>query len=188
MSLIRSLPENAVLSDLRSKYADLFDLLRPYADRLMRGPSPLTSGDRELIAAYVSGINSCRYCFGSHSLVARGFGIDEPVFEALMRDLDHAPVSARLKPILRYVRKLTETPSKMTTADADAVYAEGWNDESLVHAVAVCAYFNNMNRLVEGSGIVGSPDEYANAAARLFANGYGPGGPSEVLDPQTSNK
>jgi len=169
MSLIRSLPENAVLSDLRSKYADLFDLLRPYADRLMRGPSPLTSGDRELIAAYVSGINSCRYCFGSHSLVARGFGIDEPVFEALMRDLDHAPVSARLKPILRYVRKLTETPSKMTTADADA-------------------YFNNMNRLVEGSGIVGSPDEYANAAARLFANGYGPGGPSEVLDPQTSNK
>ena len=184
MSLIRSLPENAVLSDLRSKYADLFDLLRPYADRLMRGPSPLASGDRELIAAYVSGINSCRYCFGSHSLVARGFGINESVFEALMRDLDHAPVT----PILRYVRKLTETPSKMTTPHSDAVYAEGWNDETLVHAVAVCAYFNNMNRLVEGSGIVGSPDEYANAAARLLAHGYGPAGPSGFQDPQTSNK
>jgi uncharacterized peroxidase-related enzyme len=172
MTLLRSLSENATLADLRRSYADLLEKLRPYGHRLMRGPSPLTPGERELIAAFVSGVNSCRYCHGSHSLVARAFGVEETVLATSLDDLDGAAVDARLKPILRYVRKLTETPSRMTAADAAAVYDAGWNDEALLHAVAVCAYFNNMNRLVEGTGIVGNPQEYAAAAERLVAQGY----------------
>jgi uncharacterized peroxidase-related enzyme len=167
MALLRSLPENATLADLRRTYADLLEKLRPYGQRLMRGPSPLTPGERELIAAFVSGVNSCRYCHGAHSLVARAFGADEAVLAASLDNTDVAPIDARLKPILRYVRKLTETPSRMTTADAAAVYDAGWNDEALLHAIAVCAYFNNMNRLVEGAGIVGTSEEYATAAERL---------------------
>jgi len=170
--LLRSLPDNAVLADLRSRYAGLLDLLRPYAERLMRGPSPFTPGERELIAAYVSGVNSCRFCHGTHARVARGFGIDDGTFTLLMDDIERAPVDARLRPVLRYVRKLTETPSRMTPADADAVYAAGWSDEALLHAVAVCAYFNNMNRLVEGTGIVGTDAGYEQAAERLVRAGY----------------
>ncbi len=74
----------------------------------MRGPSPSTPGEREMIAAYVSGVNSCRFCFGVHSRVAAGFGIDERVFATLMEDPQSAPVDARMQPVLRYVRKLTE--------------------------------------------------------------------------------
>jgi uncharacterized peroxidase-related enzyme len=176
MALLRSLPENATLADLRRIYADLLEKLRPYAHRLMRGPSPLTPGERELIAAFVSGVNSCRYCHGSHSLVARAFGVDEAVLATCIDNIDDSPVDARLKPILRYVRKLTETPNRMTTVDAAAVYDAGWNDEALLHAVAVCAYFNNMNRLVEGAGIVGNADEYSTAASRLVGHGYLRGG------------
>jgi uncharacterized peroxidase-related enzyme len=142
----------------------------------MRGPSPLTPDEREFIAAFVSGVNSCRYCHGAHSLVARAFGVDEAVLANSLDDIDVAPIDARLKPILRYVRKLTETPSRMTTADAAAVYDAGWNDEALLHAIAVCAYFNNMNRLVEGTGIVGTSEEYAVAARRLVEHGYLRGG------------
>lgn len=172
MALLRSLPENASLADLRQTYADLLEKLRPYGHRLMRGPSPLTPGQRELIAAFVSGVNSCRYCHGAHSLVARAFGVDEAVLATSLDDIDIAPVDARLKPILRYVRKLTETPSRMTSVDAAAVYDAGWNDEALLHAIAVCAYFNNMNRLVEGAGIVGTAEEYSVAAQRLVEQGY----------------
>lgn len=172
MPLLRSLPENASLVDLRQRYADLFEKLRPYGHRLMRGRSPLTPAQREIIASYVSGLNSCRYCYGVHSLVAREFGVDDQLLGALLADVDGAPVEARLRPILRYVRKLTETPSRMTEADAAAVYAAGWNDEALLHAVAVCAYFNNMNRLVEGCGIVGGAETYAGGARQLVANGY----------------
>jgi uncharacterized peroxidase-related enzyme len=170
--LLRSLPNDATLADLRSRYADLLELLRPYAERLMRGPSPFTPAERELIAAYVSGVNSCRYCHGTHARVAHGFGIDDDVFTSLMDDIDRAPVEARLEPILRYVRKLTETPSRMTPGDAEAVYAAGWSDEALLHAIAVCAYFNNMNRLVEGAGIVGTAAGYEQAAERLVRAGY----------------
>jgi uncharacterized peroxidase-related enzyme len=176
MALLRSLPENATLADLRRIYPDLMEKLRPYGQRLMRGPSPLTPGERELIAAFVSGVNSCRYCHGSHSLVARAFGVDEAIFAKSLDNIDSAPVDARLKPILRYVRKLTETPSRMTSADAAAVYDAGWNDEALLHAIAVCAYFNNMNRLVEGAGIIGNSKDYAVAAERLVAHGYSGGG------------
>ena len=130
MALLRSLPENATLSDLRRTYADLLEKLRPYGHRLMRGPSPLTPGEREIIAAFVSGVNSCRYCHGAHSLVARAFGVDEAVLAASLDNTDVAPIDARLKPILRYVRKLTETPSRMTAAEAAAVYDAGWNDEA----------------------------------------------------------
>jgi len=172
MVLLRSLPENATLADLRQTYADLLEKLRPYGHRLMRGPSPLTPGQRELIAAFVSSVNSCRYCHGAHSLVARAFGVDEAVLAGSLDNTDRAPIDARLKPILRYVRKLTETPSRMTAADAAAVYDTGWDDEALLHAIAVCAYFNNMNRLVEGAGIVGTAEEYSVAAQRLVEHGY----------------
>src|SRR5215471_4319657 len=138
----------------------------------MRGPSPLTCGQRELIAAYVSGVNSCRYCHGSHSSVAQAFGIDESMLTASLNDIETAPIEPRLKPILRYVRKLTETPSRMAPVDAAAVYDAGWSDEALLHAIAVCAYFNNMNRLVEGAGIVGNAEHYRIAAQRLVERGY----------------
>jgi uncharacterized peroxidase-related enzyme len=176
MTLLRSLPENATLADLRRTYADLLETLRPYGHRLMRGPSPLTPGQRELIAAFVSGINSCRYCHGSHALVARAFGIDEAVLATSLVNIDVAPVDARLKPVLRYVRKLTETPSRMTAADAAAVYDAGWTDEALLHAIAVCAYFNNMNRLVEGAGIIGTAEDHSMAAKMLVEQGYLRGG------------
>jgi uncharacterized peroxidase-related enzyme len=176
MALLRSLPKKATLADLRRTYADLLEKLRPYGQRLMRGPSPLTPGQRELIAAFVSRVNSCRYCHGAHSLVARAFGVDAAVLAASLNDVELASIDARLKPILRYVRKLTETPSRMTPADAAAVYEAGWNDEALLHAIAVCAYFNNMNRLVEGAGIVGTAPDYVVAAQRLVEDGYLPGG------------
>jgi AhpD family alkylhydroperoxidase len=37
---------------------------------LLRGPSTLARGERELIAAYVSALNACRYCASSHSACA----------------------------------------------------------------------------------------------------------------------
>jgi uncharacterized protein YciW len=72
-----------------------------------------------------------------------------------------------LQPILRYVRKLTETPTLLTPQDAAAVYDAGWDDTALVHAIAVCVYFNMMNRLVEGAGIVGDAEAYGRTARGL---------------------
>jgi alkylhydroperoxidase family enzyme len=44
--------------------------LSELAEVLLRGPSTLTRGERELIAAYVSALNDCRYCSSSHAACA----------------------------------------------------------------------------------------------------------------------
>ncbi|MGD9471218.1 MAG: carboxymuconolactone decarboxylase family protein [Novosphingobium sp.] len=131
--------------------------LLEYHDRLLRDPSPLTVAERELIAAYVSGINSCTYCHGAHVVAARAFGVDSALFDGLMADLETSGIESKLKPILAYVGKLTRTPSMMTEADANRVYAAGWDEQALFDAVSVCALFNFMSRIVEGSGIKANP-------------------------------
>jgi len=109
--------------------------------------------ERELIAGYVSGLNACIYCHGVHEATAQASGIPEGLMVQLLDDIDKAAVDEKMKPILRYVRKLTLSPSRMTQADADAVFAAGWNDQALHDAVSTCALFNFMNPLVEGLGI-----------------------------------
>ncbi|HEY2960400.1 MAG TPA: carboxymuconolactone decarboxylase family protein [Actinomycetota bacterium] len=65
-------------------------------------PSPFSVAERELIAAYVSGLNACDYCHCVHSATAQAFGLDEGLVAALL-DVDAAPIDARMRPVLRYV-------------------------------------------------------------------------------------
>lgn len=175
MALLPSLPAAAALPDVVAAFPEPMLHLKPFAQSLMRGPSPFSEGERELIAAYVSGLNSCQYCHGIHAQTAQAFGLSASLFEGLMADIAGAEVDEKLKPILRYVKKLTETPSRMVQADAQAVFDAGWDETALFHAVAVCAYFNLMNRIVEGAGVSVPSGDYAARGARLAEQGYSPG-------------
>src|SRR5918994_7108080 len=95
-------------------------------EAVMRGPSRLTAGQRELIATYVSGLNGCQYCCGVHAETTKAYAEFEPAaVDRLMEDTEFAGFDARLRPLLRYAGKLTLAPSSMTADDAAAVYAEG---------------------------------------------------------------
>jgi uncharacterized peroxidase-related enzyme len=153
MSLFPSLPETPTLGDVFKAFPHHAAPLLAYHDALLRGESPLSVAERELIAAYVSGLNACNFCFGAHKLYARAFGIDEDVVDALIADVETAPVEAKLKPILRYVAKLKSLPPRLTAADAKAVYDAGWSERALFDAIEVAALFNFMNRIVEGAGV-----------------------------------
>ena len=52
---------------------------------------------------------------------------------------------------------------------ADAVLAAGWSEEALYDAVIVCAAFNMMNRIVEGCGVVPTPEGRADSESRHHA-------------------
>lgn len=71
----------------------------------------------------------------------------------MIADLDTAPVSDKLRPLLAYVAKLNKLPSRLVAADAQAVYDAGWTEQALYEAVQVNAVFNMMNRIVEGTGV-----------------------------------
>lgn len=172
MSYLPSLPEHAVVGDVFAAYPDTATHLMAYHQQLLRGPSPFSEAERELIAAYVSGLNSCEYCHGVHTATAEALGVSEGLLRALLENIDTAHVDERLRPVLRFVGKLTTTPSRMTEDDAAAVFAAGWDERALHDAVSVCAMFNFMNRLVEGLGITAGPDYFREAARRLSTRGY----------------
>jgi uncharacterized peroxidase-related enzyme len=172
MPYLSSLPDDAVLLQVFRRYPEYSRPLLDYHQLLLRGPSPFTEAERELIAAYVSGVNSCGYCHGVHAVTAETFGVPAGVLTAALTDLDTAPVDDKLKPVLRYVGKLTSAPSRVNQADADEVFAAGWDEVALYHAILVCALFNFMNRLVDGLGIQADSGYYAESAARLHKIGY----------------
>lgn len=174
MRIFPSIPGEPELSSVFSRFPHTAAPLLEYHDRLLRDPSPLTVAERELIAAYVSGLNACAYCHGAHRVAAEAFGVDDALFDGLMADLATSLVDPKLKPILAYVRKLTLSPARMVEADAEAVYAAGWDERALFDAISVCALFNFMNRIVEGSGIrrnplAESPEEKTARRARMSA-------------------
>ena len=154
MSRFPSLPERPTLADVFSCFPEGAPALLAYHDALLRGPSPLTIAERELIAAFVSGLNACNYCHGAHRIIAEVHGMNPGVFEKLVADPASAGVDARMQALLAYVRKLSNAPARVTDADAANVYAAGWDEQALFHAVSICGLFNMMNRIVEGCGVV----------------------------------
>ncbi|HZA74925.1 MAG TPA: peroxidase-related enzyme [Acidimicrobiales bacterium] len=167
MSFLPSFRPDAVLLDVFKAFPDTSRPLLDYHEALLRGPSPFTPAERELIAAYVSGLNACQYCHGVHTETAQAFGVPEGLLGELLADLDTANIEEGLRPVLRYVRKLTLTPSRITAVDAEDVFAAGWDERALHDAVSVCALFNLMNRLVDGLGIHADQAYYGTAAGRL---------------------
>ena len=75
--------------------------MRELAHVLLHEPNSLTPGERELIATYVSSQNDCYFCQTSHGAAAAShLGGDEVVRKVKM-DFENAPVSPKLKALLR---------------------------------------------------------------------------------------
>lgn len=164
MPLLPSLPDPARLGDLLMAHKDHSGPLLAYIDSVMRGPGPLDVATRELIAAYVSGLNACAFCHGSHRIYAEALGVEAGVVEALLTDIDSAPIDDRLKPFFHYAKKLNTLPSRLVSADAEAAFSAGWDETALMQVIHIVGVFNLMNRLVEGAGVNFDYDgETANA-------------------------
>lgn len=153
MPLFPSLPNPARLGDLLTRHPAHAGPLLMHVDGVMKAGAPLSQAECELIAAYVSGLNACAFCHGSHQIYAEALGVEPGLIDALLDDPDTAPVDPKLRPLLAYVTKLNSLPSRLTPADVAAVTDAGWSEEALYHAVQVCALFNLFNRLVEGAGV-----------------------------------
>ena len=62
------------------------------AEALLRGPSSLSSAERELIATYVSSRNECHFCTQSHAAAARvHYGDERSVVDQVLANAAAAP-------------------------------------------------------------------------------------------------
>lgn len=174
MPFFSSLPDDAGVRHILALNAPAGRALVDFHEAALRNPSPLPPRDKELIAAYVSALNACQYCYGVHSETAKAFGVEPDVLTALIADPSTAALDEKLRPLLVFARKLTLTPSKMVQADADAVLAAGWSEPALHDAILTVCLFNFMNRLVEGHGVKGTGDLYVSRGRALHESGYAP--------------
>ena len=181
MTFIPSLPKTASLPDLFKCFPRRSAILLRLTEDILQGESAFSPAQRELFFAYGSAVNACNFCADSHVAVADVFGLDEALLNQLLVDIDAAEVDEPIKPILKYIKKLTETPSRMTEADAEAIYAAGWNEQAFFDVVSVCGLHNLLNRVVDGCGIEVSQQEAKTTAAELIPT-LGYGGWAEMLE------
>ena len=174
MSFISRIPEEeGSVAAILKPYPEIANPVCMMTEYVMRSEDvQFSQGERELIAAFVSDLNACTYCARTHQATAEAFGADESVFGALIDDIDTAPVEENLKPVLRYVKKLTVTPTRMTQADVDAIFEAGWDEKSFHFAIMICGMFNLYNRLLEGYGIKNTPEFRERAGRGLAESGY----------------
>src|SRR5258707_54879 len=86
---------------------DRTDPLAQFAQAVMRGPSPLSAGERELIAAFTSRRNKCLFCTGSHAAVAAELLGSRELVDAGLNDYATAPIPAKMKAMLAFGEKGT---------------------------------------------------------------------------------
>src|SRR6185436_19193659 len=103
------------------------DHLVPFTEEVMRGPSPLSPGLRELIGAYISRKHQCSFCSDAHAAAAYEFLERELVDEVLM-DLENSRLDAAHKELFRYIGKLAENPAAVTGEDIGRLKEAGWSE------------------------------------------------------------
>ncbi|WBB66818.1 peroxidase-related enzyme [Micromonospora sp. WMMD812] len=150
--------------------------LNQLAEVLLRTePHPLSRGERELIAAYVSGLNECAYCRSSHSAFAAA-QLDDgmPLVDQVRADPDRAPISGKLRALLRIAAAVQQDGRKVTADLVEAARDAGATDVEIHDTVLIAAAFCMFNRYVDGLGAVAptAPEAYAAAARRIVSHGY----------------
>lgn len=171
MPFLPEFDEKTTQRDLFRRWPHLARSVNGLAQQLLR-EGPFTAAQAELIFSFTSGVNACRYCYNIHRLTAERLGIEGNLLETLLDDIDAAPVEERMKPILRYARKLTETPARIVQADVDAILAAGWNAGAFHYATSICALANYFNRILDGHGIQADASYWKESSARLAEKGY----------------
>ncbi|MGB7082997.1 MAG: hypothetical protein WBD54_15300, partial [Candidatus Acidiferrales bacterium] len=118
------------------------------------GDGALPSSLKEQIGLVVSGINASSYCIAIHMELLQGFGFEKQFARKLATDPARAPVDEKTKALFRFAAKLTRKPVDVEQSDADEVLGAGWSQDALREAVLVVAFFNYINRVSFGLGLV----------------------------------
>ncbi|MFP5079013.1 carboxymuconolactone decarboxylase family protein [Pedobacter sp. JCM 36344] len=121
------------------------------AQELLRGESPLSQAERELIAAYVSKRNDCLFCMSSHAAAARClYQSDEAIVDEVLKDMSSAAISDKMKALLNIAGKVQILGKEVTKEDIDLAKQEGATDKELHDTVLIAAAFCMFNRYVDG--------------------------------------
>ncbi len=94
----------------------------------------------------------------SHEADLRAEIQDDAKALAIQEDYRQVDVDPPTKGLLDFAVKLTLSPKQMRAADVEALRELGFADQDILDAVQLIAYFNYINRVLDGLGAEPEPD------------------------------
>jgi uncharacterized peroxidase-related enzyme len=145
------------------------------ANALLRAPSSLEPGERELIAAYVSRLNNTEFCASSHgAFAAAQLAGGRELVRDVLADPGTAPISGRLRALLGVAAEVQSAARAVSVEAIAAAREEGADDTDLHDTILIAAAFCMYNRYVSGLATELPKDDayYEHATQRIVADGY----------------
>jgi uncharacterized peroxidase-related enzyme len=149
--------------------------LAELVETLLRGPSSLSRGERELIGSVVSQANDCGFCANAHgAFAAAQLDGGQDLVTLAQKDPAGAPVSDKMRALLQVALAAREGGKSVTTELVAAARAAGADDLEIHDTVLISAMFAMYNRYVDGlaAATPEEPEWYAGAAQQLVQVGY----------------
>ncbi|HRO45566.1 peroxidase-related enzyme [Agriterribacter sp.] len=148
--------------------------IRELTQFLLRGPSSLSEGERELIASIVSSGNECRFCTTAHTAAANLLLGENETSARVLEDIATAPVSNKMKALLTIAAQVRESGKQVTGDAIAAAKLAGATDIEIHDTVLIAALFCLYNRYVDGLNTFtpADPQYYVNLADRIVHHGY----------------
>ena len=148
--------------------------IRELTQVLLRGPSPLTEGERELIATVVSDRNQCLFCTAAHTAATNILLGESETSAKVKEDITSAPVSDKMKALLIIATQVQVSGKSVTAEAIQKAKDEGATDIEIHDTVLIAALFCLYNRYVDGLATVtpADPAFYQGLGERLQQHGY----------------
>lgn len=148
--------------------------IRELTQVLLRGPSSLTEGERELIATIVSCKNECKFCTAAHTAAADVLLGENETTNQVKFNIATANVSDKMKALLTIASQVQESGKSVTKESIDRAKSFGATDIEIHDTVLIASLFCLYNRYVDGLATVTptDPDFYQGLGERLKNNGY----------------
>ena len=123
---------------------------------IMFGESPLSRAEREAVAVAVSATNNCHYCTVHHSDGLTEATGDRSIAELVVQGR-LSELGERLDTMCRYAIALTRNPRETDASMLTPMRDAGLTDREIIDVNQVVAYFNYVNRVVQGLGVTLEP-------------------------------
>jgi uncharacterized peroxidase-related enzyme len=153
---------------------DTAEPIRELTQILLRGPSTLTEGERELIATIVSNRNECKFCTSAHTAASDILLGESETSARVKEDIASAPVSEKMKALLIIASHVQVSGKNVTISDIRKAKDQGATDIEIHDTVLISALFCLYNRYVDGLATVTPTDPkfYLELGERLKNHGY----------------
>ena len=145
------------MSNFLNKYKSVYDVFLDnwgyqkhyvaYLESLMRQETLLPTHIKEMIFAYVSGLNGCGYCKNIHVEISKKILRDKNDLD-FMNDIEQSQIEAKYKPILKLSHKVNEDIRSINEEDVAAILEYGFDEKVISEIISICSAAQFMNTTV----------------------------------------